>query len=86
MGYDSANDEYYHYTHKKQSRSYHGTGDIFSSTCLGGIVRGLSWKDAARIAADYTSESIRLTIEDPKGNDYGVNFEEAVPFLLESLK
>ena len=86
MGYDSVNDEYYHYTHKKQSRSYHGTGDIFSSTCLGGIVRGLLWKDAARIAADYTSESIRLTIEDPKGNDYGVNFEEAVPFLLESLK
>lgn len=86
MGYDSVNDEYYHYTHKKQSRSYHGTGDIFSSTCLGGIVRGLSWKDAARIAADYTSESIRLTIEDPNGNDYGVNFEEAVPYLLDSLK
>lgn len=86
MGYDSAKDEYYYYSHKKQSRSYHGTGDIFSSTCLGGIVRGLSWKDAARIAADYTSESIRLTIEDPKGNDYGVNFEEAVPFLLESIK
>ncbi len=86
MGYDSVNNEYYHYTHKKQKRSYHGTGDIFSSTCLGGIVRGLSWKDAARIAADYTSESIRLTIEDPKGNDYGVNFEEAVPYLLESLK
>ena len=52
MGYDSVNNEYYHYTHKKQKRSYHGTGDIFSSTCLGGIVRGLSWKDAARIAAD----------------------------------
>lgn len=86
MGYDSKADEFYYYSHKKQSRSYHGTGDIFSSTCLGGIVRGLSWKDAARIAADYTSESIRLTIEDPKGNDYGVNFEEAVPFLLESLK
>ena len=86
MGYDSVNDEYYHYTHTKQKRSYHGTGDIFSSTCLGGIVRGLSWKDAARIAADYTSESIRLTIEDPKGNDYGVNFEEAVPYLLDSLK
>ncbi|MBR3815792.1 MAG: pyridoxamine kinase [Clostridia bacterium] len=85
MGYDSVNDEYYHYTHAKQKRSYHGTGDIFSSTCLGGIVRGLSWKDAARIAADYTSESIRLTIEDPKGNDYGVNFEEAVPYLLERL-
>lgn len=85
MGYDSKNDEFYYYCHDKQKRSYHGTGDIYSSTCLGGIIRGLSWKDAARIAADYTSESIRLTIEDPNGNDYGVNFEEAVPFLLERL-
>jgi pyridoxine kinase len=48
-------------------------------------VRGLSWKDAARIAADYTSESIRLTIEDPKRNDYGVNFEEAIPYYLMRL-
>ncbi|MBQ8504454.1 MAG: pyridoxamine kinase [Clostridia bacterium] len=85
MGYDSEKDEYFHYCHKKHSRSYHGTGDIFSSTCIGGIMNGLSWKDASVLAADYTAECIRLTIEDPDGNDYGVNFEQAIPMLVERL-
>ena len=86
MGYEKATGEYFYYSHKKHSRSYHGTGDVFSSTCIGGIMNGLSWKDAAVLAADYTSECIRLTIEDPNGNDYGVNFEQAIPMLVERLK
>lgn len=86
MGYEKETDEFFYYSHKKYSRSYHGTGDVFSSTCIGGIMNGLSWKDAAVLAADYTSECIRLTIEDPNGNDYGVNFEQAVPMLVERLK
>ena len=85
MGYDSEKDEYFYYSHPKHSRSYHGTGDIFSSTCLGGIMNGLDWKKAAVLAADYTSECIRLTIEDPKGRDYGVNFEQAIPMLIKRL-
>lgn len=85
MGYDSENDEFYYYSHKKHSRSYHGTGDIFSSTCIGAIMNGFTWKDAARIAADYTSECIRITAEDPTSNDYGVNFESVIPELLKSI-
>ncbi len=85
MGYDSEKDEYFYYSHVRHSRSYHGTGDIFSSTCLGGIMNGLDWKKAAVLAADYTSECIRLTIEDPKGRDYGVNFEQAIPMLIKRL-
>ena len=76
---------YFYYCHKKHSRSYHGTGDIFSSTCIGAIMNGLSWKEAAVIAADYTSECIRITAEDPESNDYGVDFERAVPYLIELL-
>lgn len=85
MGYDSEKDEFFYYSHKKHSRSYHGTGDIFSSTCIGAIMNGFSWKDAARIAADYTSECIRITAEDPASNDYGVNFESVIPELLKSI-
>lgn len=85
MGYDSEKDEYFYYSHAKHSRSYHGTGDVFSSTCIGAMMNGLSWKDAACLAADYTAECIRLTIEDPNGNDYGVNFEQAIPYLVERL-
>lgn len=85
MGYDKKNDEFYYYSHKKHDRSYHGTGDIFSSTCIGGIMNGLSWKEAASLAADYTSECIRITAEDPTSNDYGVNFETVIPYLIKRL-
>jgi len=50
-------------------------------------VRGCSMEESIAIAADYTRESIALTLRDPDGTCwYGVNFEEAVPMLLERLK
>lgn len=85
MGYDSKKDEFHYYSHKKQKRSYHGTGDIFSSTCVGAMMNGFGWKKAVEIAAEYTSECIRITCEDPTSNDYGVNFELAVPYLLKLI-
>ena len=85
MGYDSINDEYYYYSHDKHPISYHGTGDIFSSTCVGAIMNGLNWKEAIQVAADYTAECIRLTIEDPSKPWYGVNFEQAIPYLVNRI-
>ncbi len=86
MGYDKAKDEYFYYCHEKLDCSYHGTGDIFSSTFVGAMMRGLSWKDAAVLAADYTKECIRITYEDPDGIDYGVNFEAVIPYLVKRLE
>ena len=40
---------------------------------------------ALKIAVDYTLESIRETMKDPKANWYGVNFESAIPMLVHSL-
>lgn len=85
MGYDKENDEYHYYSHDKLPVSYHGTGDIFSSTCVGAMMNGFNWKDAAKIAADYTAECIRLTLEDPSKPWYGVNFEQAIPYLLKQI-
>lgn len=85
MGYDKAADEFFYYSHPKHSISYHGTGDIFSSTCLGAMMRGFDWKEAATIAADYTALCIALTIEDKKGPWYGVHFEQAIPQLLAAI-
>lgn len=82
MGYDSENDEYYYYKHDKINAAYHGTGDIFSSTLVGSIANGLTWEEAIPIAADYTAKCIQLTIDDKDGRFYGVNFEEAIPYLL----
>jgi len=85
MGYDSVKDEYYYYKHDRLDVSYHGTGDIFSSTCIGAMMNNMSWKEAMAVAADYTAECIRLTLEDPSEPWYGVNFEQAIPYLLKRI-
>lgn len=86
MGYDSEKDETYYFCHEKLSSSYHGTGDIFSSTCLGALMRGFDWKKAIEIAALYTAECIRITMADGKLQWYGVHFEQAIPYLLDLIK
>ena len=65
--------------------SFHGTGDIFSSTCVGAMMNGMDWKEAVKVAADYTAECIRLTLEDPAKPWYGVNFEQAIPYLVKRI-
>ncbi len=86
MGYDRQTGEYSYYCHEKLAKNYHGTGDIFSSTCMGALVRGMPWQEAVKVAADYTAQCIRLTMADPEGRDYGVNFEQAIPCLLARIK
>ena len=86
MGYDKATGEFAYYEHDKHPVSFHGTGDIFSSTCVGAMMNGMDWKEAVKVAADYTSECIRLTLEDPAKPWYGVNFEQAIPYLVERIK
>ena len=86
MGYDKATGEFSYYEHDKLPVSFHGTGDIFSSTCVGAMMNGMDWTEAVKVAADYTSECIRLTLEDPAKPWYGVNFEQAIPYLVERIK
>ena len=85
MGYDSNTNEFYYYAHEKLPVSFHGTGDIFSSTCLGALVRGYCWQEAVQIAADFTAQCIRITLDDPDKPWYGVNFEQAIPYLVKRL-
>lgn len=85
MIYDREADAFTTYFHDRIDASYHGTGDVFASTCVGGLMNGLSLEEALKVAADYTVECIRLTEEEPNHNVYGVNFESAIPFLLRLL-
>lgn len=86
MGYDKEKDETFYFSHEKLASSYHGTGDIFSSTCVGALMNGYDWKEAVQIAAKYTAECIRLTMEDGKLQWYGVHFEQAMPYLMKLIE
>jgi pyridoxine kinase len=84
MSYDSVTGEYFTYFNEKMPASFHGTGDIFSSVVMGGLMRGLSMEDALKLAVDYTLECIRVTNKDETW--YGVEFERVIPMLCERLK
>lgn len=84
MGYDGH--EYFSYFNEKAPMSYHGTGDIFSATVVGSLMRGLTLEQALQMAVDYTLQCIRVTRSDPNATWYGVEFERAIPMLCERLK
>ena len=48
-------------------------------------MNGMSIPEALAIAADYTVECIRLTVQEENHSWYGVNFEEAIPYLLHRM-
>lgn len=84
--YDGETNEFAYYFNEKIDAKFHGTGDIFASACVGGLMRGKSLYEALKIAADYTVECIKITMPDKENHWYGVKFEEAVPYLVERLK
>ncbi len=65
--------------------SFHGTGDVFASACFAGLMRGQDLETALQTAVDYTVEAMRCTLAHPDHNWYGVDFESAIPKLLELL-
>lgn len=83
--YDSKKDEFFYYFNDKIDEKFHGTGDVFSSVTIGGIMRGMDIKDALKLAADYVVECIRVTMPDKEKHWYGVEFEKTIPYLVKRL-
>lgn len=86
MSYSSEKNEFSYYCHEKLPVSYHGTGDIFSSTFVGALMNGFAPGKAVSIAADFTAECIRVTIRNGKEKCYGVDFEQCIPYLIRRLE
>ena len=60
---------------QKEPKSYHGTGDIFSSIIIGNILAGLDLKTNLDKATDFIIDSIKNTVDDDS-HFYGVKYEE----------
>ncbi len=56
-------------------KSYHGTGDIFSSVLVSALTQGLSLGDACDAACDFTTTCIANTAKEAVDERYGVLFE-----------
>ena len=69
----------------KNPEIFHGTGDVFASSLLAGVMHGFSLAESAQIAVDYTYECIKLTESMNQEKRYGVCFEMAIPYLIKRL-
>ncbi|MDR2495599.1 MAG: pyridoxamine kinase [Tannerellaceae bacterium] len=65
---------------------YHGTGDVFASALLSGLLNGFPLDKSAGIAVRFTAASIQRTHEAGTDIRFGVNFEQTFPSLLKELK
>ena len=62
---------------EKQPRSYHGTGDLFSSIVIANILNGANMKDTLEAACNFVIDSIKATVGDDN-HKYGVKFEDVL--------
>lgn len=76
---------YSYFTHKCP-QSYHGTGDLYASTVMGGLMRGLSLADSVSLAANFVVNCIEATAADGDARWYGVSFESQIPELCGMLQ
>lgn len=83
MSYDRNTGRYFSYFNERIPASFHGTGDIFTATVLGGMMQGRALEKAVALAVDFVLECIRCTRADPEASWYGVEFEKALPWLAE---
>ena len=86
MGYDGAEGRYFTCLDRRQRGVYHGTGDIFAATVVGGMMRGLPLEEAASLAVRFTLACIDATERDPRAGWYGVEFEKALPLLCDAVR
>lgn len=68
----------------KLAGNYFGTGDLFASALLAGIMKGKAVKAAADLAMEFIFQAIKLT-PTPRDQRFGVDYARALPYLLEKL-
>lgn len=86
MGYDSTSGTYFTCLDRRQQGAYHGTGDLFAATVVGGMMRGLPLEEAVSLAVRFTLACIEATERDPAADWYGVEFEKALPLLCDAAR
>lgn len=86
IAYRREQNEFATYVNDRLPTAFHGTGDIFASTMFGALMRDYSLEYSMTMAVNYVLECMRCTAADPTHRSYGVNYEQAIPYLVEQLR
>lgn len=73
------------YAQSHVPKQYDGTGDVFASVLLGGMLQGRSLQDSMALAADFTRLCVQKSLDNGTDMHHGVDFEICLPQLIASL-
>ncbi|KOS68176.1 pyridoxine kinase [Lysinibacillus contaminans] len=62
--------------------SYSGTGDLFASVIMGGMMRGQDLVESMKLAETFLAAAIEATSKEQVPREAGVNFEQFLRMLL----
>lgn len=83
--YDAATGAFDIHEMPKLPGIWHGTGDIFGSVLLGGLLRDMPLPAASALAVDFTQGCIARTHALGTDPRFGVDFERGLPALMRAL-
>lgn len=78
----SEDDELIYIPNEKQFGSYHGTGDMFTSCLVSGVMNGMGVTDAVRFAGEFVSSAIKNTVIKARNEKVGLAFEDNLNLLF----
>ena len=67
-------------------KQYDGTGDVFASVLLGGLMQGLPPESSAELAADFTRICVEASMMNGTDMHHGVDFEPQIGTLIRLLE
>lgn len=73
------------YPHEHLPLACHGSGDVFASVFSGLATLGRGVEEAAKLAADFTCDCIRHSMQCDDHRWYGVDYEAMIPLLIRKL-
>ena len=86
MSYNRVTGEFSSYFSDNIPGYFHSTGDVFSATISGALVKGFDMGRAIKVAVDFTVDCIQHTLGHEKEHWYGVMFEDCIGDLIEMIK
>lgn len=72
----------FHSLQEYNGKSYSGTGDLFASVIMGGMMRGQDIAETMELAEKFLSAAIEATVKERIISQDGVNFETFLGMLL----
>jgi len=79
--YDSVSNQVYYVTEARVPGFYHGTGDVFGSVLVSGLMKGMQLAEAVKLAVSFVAAGIKRTYLAKTDPRFGINFEAGLGSL-----